>query len=347
MKKVVIGMSGGVDSSVAAHLLKKQGYEVIGVSFKFIDDFDDTDAKKVADTLGIEIHTIDYRKEFKELVIEKFHNDYQNGITPNPCSICNKVAKMNFLYDQMINFNADYIATGHYAKNNGGKLFRSADLFKDQTYFLSSVPAKILSKTLFPLEGLSKQDVRNIAENIGLEVYSKKDSTDVCFISKTLKDYMKDKIELNKGDIINLDTKKKIGEHDGLPLYTIGQRRGLNIGGFENRLFVVGKNIDNNTLYVAEKEDNDYLISDECIIDNINIISVHHPTFCTAKFRYHSKEILVILEYLNENEIKVTYKGTARSVTPGQTCALYLGDECIGSGIIRKIYKNNEELWYL
>ncbi len=347
MEKVVIGMSGGVDSSVAAYLLKKQGYEVIGVSFKFIDDFDDTDAKDVANVLGIEIHTIDYRKEFKELVIDKFLSDYQKGITPNPCSICNKVAKMNFLYDQMVKFNADYIATGHYAKNVGGKLFRSADLFKDQTYFLSSVPAKILSKTLFPLEGLNKQDVRNIAADIGLEVYNKKDSTDVCFISKTLKDYMKDKVKLIKGDIINLDTKEKMGEHDGLPLYTIGQRKGLNIGGSENRLFVVGKNVNDNILYVAEREDNEYLISDECIIDNINIISIHHPTFCTAKFRYRSKEVPVILEYLNEFEIRIKYNGKARSVTPGQTCALYLGDECIGSGIIRKIYKNNEELWYL
>ena len=347
MKKVVIGMSGGVDSSVAAHLLKKQGYEVIGISFRFIDEFDDHDAKRVAEKLGIEFHTIDYRDNFKDLVIDRFITDYENGITPNPCSICNKVAKMNFLYEQMMNFNADFIATGHYAKNEGGKLYRSADLFKDQTYFLSSVPSKILRVTLFPLEGLEKEDVRNIAESIGLEVYNKKDSTDVCFISSSFKEYMSNHAKLIKGDVINLNTNKKIGEHDGLPLYTIGQRKGLNIGGSENRLFVVGKNIKENILYVAEKDDNDYLASDECIIDNVNLISIHHPSFCTAKFRYHSKEIPVSLEYLENDRIRVSYSGGASSVTPGQTCALYLGNECIGSGIIRSIYKNGKELWYL
>lgn len=347
MKKVVIGMSGGVDSSVAAYLLKRQGYEVIGISFKFIDEFDDSDAKKVADKLGIEFHTIDYRDKFKELVIDRFISDYESGLTPNPCSICNKVAKMQFLYDQMLELNADFIATGHYAKNDGGKLYRSADLFKDQTYFLSSVPSKIINVTLFPLEGLEKEDVRHIAGEIGLEVYNKKDSTDVCFISNTFKDYMRDSAKLVKGNIIDLETNKVIGEHVGLPLYTIGQRKGLNIGGTENRLFVVGKNIKENILYVAESDNNDYLMSDECIIDNVNLISIHHPTFCTAKFRYHSKDVPVSLEYLENNEIRVKYSGEASSVTPGQTCALYLGNECIGSGIIRKVLKNNEELWYL
>lgn len=347
MLKVVIGMSGGVDSSVAAYLLKKQGYEVIGVSFKFTSNFDDADARKVAEKLGIEYYSVDYRDSFKKIVIDRFLNDYQNGLTPNPCSICNRFAKMNFLYEEMQKLNADYIATGHYAKNEGGKLYRSADLFKDQTYFLSSVPAKILSVTLFPLEGLEKSDVRNIAESIGLDVYNKKDSTDVCFINTTFKEYMINHANLVKGDVIDIETMEKIGEHEGLVLYTIGQRKGLNIGGFEDRLFVVGKNIKDNILYVAKSKNNEYLLSDECIINNINLISIHHPTFCTAKFRYRSKEIPVSLEYLENDKIRVRYSGVSSSITPGQTCALYLGNECIGSGIIEKIYKNNEELWYL
>lgn len=347
MKKVVIGLSGGVDSSVAAYLLKKQGYEVIGISFKFISEFDDSDARRVADKLGIEFHTVDYREDFKSIVIDNFIKDYEEGLTPNPCSICNKNAKMKFLYDEMIKYNADFIATGHYAKNDGGKLYRSADLFKDQTYFLASVPSKILSVTLFPLEGLEKEDVRNIACEIGLDVYNKKDSTDVCFISTSFKEYMMKHAKMIKGDIIDIDTKKILGQHNGLSLYTIGQRKGLNIGGMDNRMFVVGKNTKENVLYVAKKDTNDYLISDECIIDSVNLISIHHPTFCTAKFRYHSKEIPVILEYLSNNQIRLKYNSKASSVTPGQTCVLYLGNECIGSGIIRKIYKNNEELWYL
>lgn len=346
-KKVVIGMSGGVDSSVAAYLLKKQGYEVIGVSFKFIDSFDDSDAKEVAEKLDIELHSLDYREQFKTLVIDRFMNEYESGLTPNPCSICNRVAKMNFLYDAMIKLGADFIATGHYAKNVGGKLYRSVDINKDQTYFLSTVPSKILNVTLFPLEGLEKNDVREIAESIGLKVYNKKDSTDVCFINSTFKDYMLDNAKLTKGDIVNLDTNKKIGTHNGLSLYTIGQRKGLNIGGTENRLFVVGKNIKDNILYVAESGSNDYLMSDECIIDNVNLISIHHPAFCTVKFRYRSKEIPANLEYLEDNKIRVSYSGGASGVTPGQICAIYLGNECIGSGIIKIVKKNDEELWYL
>lgn len=346
MKKVVIGMSGGVDSSVAAYLLKKDGYEVIGISFRFIDDFNDTDAKNVCEKLGIEHHTIDYRESFKKEVIDTFVNDYKKGITPNPCVMCNRYVKLNYLYEQMKNFNADFIATGHYAKIKGDKLYRSADLNKDQTYFLSLVPLKIISRLIFPLEGIEKTKVREIAEEIGLDVAHKKDSFDVCFITDKFKDFMKENIKSKPGKIIDVETKEIIGEHKGLAFYTIGQRRGLDIGGTEGRLFVVGKDIDENILYVGMGE-TDYLISDECVLKNINLISYHHPSFATAKFRYRSKELPVIIEYLENEEIKLTYSSGAKGVTPGQTCAIYMGEECIGGGIIKTVRKDNQDLWYL
>lgn len=346
-KRVVIGMSGGVDSSVAAILLQKQGYEVIGITFRFIDDFDDKDAKEVCEKLGIEHHTVDYRKEFKELIIDKFINDYKKGITPNPCVECNKHVKIKFLYEQMEKYNCDYMATGHYAKILDNKLYRSADLNKDQTYFLSEVPLKMISKLIFPLEGLSKDEVRSIAQDNNLRVANKKDSTDVCFISSKFREFMEENIKTVPGDIINIETKEVIGKHKGLSFYTIGQRRGLDIGGTSGRTYVVGKDTIKNILYIAIGDTNEYLMSDECIVENLNLISYHHPTFLTAKLRYRSKEIPVEIEYLENNEARIKYHEGGAGVTPGQTCALYLGEECIGGGTIKEIRKNNERLWYL
>lgn len=344
-KRVIIGMSGGVDSSVAAALLQRSGYEVIGVTFQFINDFDPTDAKNVCDKLGIEHHVIDYRNEFKDLVIDRFINDYKSGITPNPCVFCNKNVKIKFLYEQMQKLNCDYMATGHYARMERSKLYRSVDLNKDQTYFLSEVPRDMLMHILFPLEGIDKEEVRKIAEEVELEVANKKDSTDVCFIKGKFSDYVASNIDNNPGDVIEIDTKKVIGKHKGLAYYTIGQRKGLDIGGMESRLFVVGKNVEKNILYVSKDEE--YLNSDECIIKNANIISYHHPAFCTAKFRYRSNESSVAIEYLENDKIRVMYPEKVKSVTPGQTCALYLGSECLGSGIIEEVRKNGEKLWYL
>ncbi len=346
-KRVILGMSGGVDSSVAAYLLQKEGYEVVGVSFRFIDEFDDTDAKKVAEKLGIEHFTADYREDFKKLVIDKFIDAYKMGITPNPCVECNRHVKIKFLYDEMIKHNCDYMTTGHYAKIKNDKLYRSADLNKDQTYFLCEVPYKMISKLLFPLEGINKDEVRKIADEIGLEVAHKKDSFDVCFINSNFREYMNNEIKINKGDIINVETKEKMGEHDGISHYTIGQRRGLDIGGTSGRTYVVGKDIDKNILYIAIGDDNEYLMSDECLLENVNLISYHHPTFATAKLRYRSKEIPVELTYLEDDKMLVKYGSGAIGVTPGQTCALYLGEECIGGGTIKEVRKNGEKLWYL
>ena len=346
MKKVVIGMSGGVDSSVAAIKLKEQGYEVIGVSFRFTEEFDDTDAKKVANLLGIEHHTLDYRKEFKEKVIDKFLDDYKNGLTPNPCVNCNKVCKFKFLFDCLDKFDCDYIATGHYAKIEDSRLFVSVDENKDQSYFLYSLPKDRLNKIIFPLEGKTKDEIRDIARIHNLENSDKKDSFDVCFITDSFRDYMKS-FGSTPGDVVNIDTNEVIGKHIGLMYYTIGQRRGLDIGGTEDRMFVVGKDLKKNILYICIGSESDYLISDSCIIDEVNYLGDEKVTKCTAKFRYRQKDNDVELEYLDNGEILVKYPQGVKSVTPGQACVLYNGEECLGGGIIKEVRKDGKKLWYL
>lgn len=346
MKKVIVGMSGGVDSSVAALLLKEQDYEVVGITFVFTDEFDSTDAVKVCEKLNIEHHIIDYRDEFKEKIINTFINDYNRGITPNPCVLCNKEVKFNFLYQKMFEYNCDYIATGHYAKIIDGKLYRSEDLNKDQTYFLAQLTSEQLSKLLLPLEGVTKDKVRQIALENDLVNANKKDSTDVCFITSNFKDYMSDKLTNKEGDVVNLDTNTVIGKHSGLTKYTIGQRKGLNIGGSTDRLFVAGKNLDKNILYVAMRDDNEYLYSDSCVVDKVNFNSEIKPTKCTAKFRYRANDYPVEIEYINDTEMLVKYD-KVKAVTPGQACVLYLDEQCIGGGVIKEVRKNNKKIWYL
>lgn len=347
MKKVIIGISGGVDSSVSAYLLKNAGYEVIGITFLFTEDADPKDAIEVCKILNIEHHIIDYKKEFKEQIINQFINDYKTGITPNPCILCNKTVKIKLLYEYMQKYNADYIATGHYAKITSAGLFKSNDMNKDQTYFLSEVPFNILSKLLLPLENIKKDKVREIAREIGLNTADKKDSTDVCFITSKFKDYIIDKIASTPGDIIDLSTMDKMGTHKGLSFYTIGQRRGLNIGGTKNRMYVAGKDLDKNILYVAPASNNDYLTSDKTKVEQMNFISSKRPHKATAKFRYRSEETNVEIEYTDDpNIIYVHYKDIT-SVTPGQACVLYDNDECLGGGLIKEAYKNDERIWYL
>lgn len=347
MSKVVIGISGGVDSSVAAYLLQQQGYEVIGVTFRFIEEFNPNDAIETCKKLNIEHHILDYRNIFKELVIDKFTADYKNGKTPNPCILCNRLIKLNFLYEAMLKYKADYFATGHYAKSENGRLYKSVDLNKDQTYFLCSITKEQLNKVLFPLDGIDKNKVREIAKEQGLINANKKDSTDVCFINSKFKDYIQNKLQNNKGPIINITNNKVIGEHNGLFSYTIGQRRGINIGGTADRMYVVGKDIEKNILYIATGDDNTYLISTSCILENVNIFNNEKLTECKAKFRYRQEETNVKLNWITDTSVEVIYNQGIKSVTPGQACAFYKDDECLGGGIIKTIKKNDEEIWYI
>ena len=366
MKKVVIGMSGGVDSSVAAILLKKEGYEVIGLFMRNWDasinndikgnptleesicpqEQDYNDALKVCDKLNIPLHRVDFVKEYWDYVFTYFLEELKQGRTPNPDIMCNKYIKFDMFIKEASKLGADYIATGHYARMENGKLLRGIDDNKDQTYFLSQLSSKQLQNVLFPVGNLEKPEVRKIAFEYGLITADKKDSTGICFIGeRNFTKFLENYLPNIPGDVIDIETKEKVGQHIGLMYYTIGQRRGLNIGGTENRMFVVGKDLNKNILYITTNN-TDYLISDSCVIDTINFNCEERPKECTAKFRYRQPDIEVTLEYL-EDTILVNYPSGVKSVTPGQACVFYKEEQCLGGGIIKEVRKSGEKLWYL
>lgn len=366
-KKVVVGLSGGVDSSVAAYLLKKEGYEVIGLFMRNWDSLinndiegnpnqgpicpqeeDYNDALKVAKQLDIKLHRIDFIKEYWDNVFTYFLEELKKGRTPNPDLMCNKYIKFDLFKKESKRLGADYIATGHYARMEKGKLLRGIDDNKDQTYFLAQVSRENLADVLFPIGALTKPEVREIAAKLNLYTASKKDSTGICFIGeRNYQKFIHNYLKPNPGDIIDVSTKEIVGRHNGLMNYTIGQRRNVGISGNKEKHYVVGKNVEKNILYVAFGDTNEYLYSDTCTITDINFISKKRPTKCTAKFRYRSKDIPIEIEYTSGTELKIIYKGKTTGVTPGQACVLYDGEECLGSGIIDKVYKNGERLWYL
>lgn len=368
MKKVVIGMSGGVDSSVAAFILKEQGYEVIGLFMRNWDSYADgeiedapttkegicpqevdfNDAKKVCDKLGIPLYRKDFVKEYWDYVFTYFLDELKQGRTPNPDIMCNKFIKFDMFAREAKKLGADYIATGHYARMKDGELLKALDENKDQTYFLSQVSKEQLENVLFPIGDMIKSDVREMALELGLDTAKKKDSTGICFIGeRNFKTFLKNYLPNTPGKIVNIKTNEVVGEHIGLMYYTIGQRRGLSIGGTESRMFVVGKDLEKNILYIAIGEESEYLVSDSCIIDNVNYLSDKRVSHCNAKFRYRMKDVPVELEWLNEEEILVMYPQGVKRVTPGQACVLYDGEKCLGGGIIKSVRKNNEKIWYL
>lgn len=333
--KVVIGLSGGVDSAVSAYLLKKQGYEVIAITYKMLDDFDTKDAQDVCKKLGIEHHIVDIRDDFKNTIITPFINEYTNGLTPNPCVLCNRKIKFKYLYDALVKYNADYISTGHYVKVKSNQLYKGDDLLKDQSYFLYGIDKNIISKLIFPLQNITKEEVRKIATEINLPVAQKKDSYDVCFIKDNFKKFIKDNTNQKKGKVIEINTNKILGEHIGLANYTIGQRKGLNIGGNSDKLYVVKKDIKNNILYVALNSENDFLYSNKAIIEDVHFNTDERPEKCKAKFRYRQNDNEVNIKYLENGNLELTYNHI-KSVTPGQSCVLYVNDKCIGGGIIKE-----------
>ena len=261
--------------------------------------------------------------------------------------MCNKYIKFDMFKKEAEKLGADYIATGHYARIDNGRLLRAVDNNKDQTYFLSQVSKDAFKNVLFPIGDYIKNDIRKIAHEQDLIVADKKDSTGICFIGeRNFKNFLTNYLPNLPGDIVDIDTNKKIGEHIGLMYYTIGQRRGLNIGGNNDRLYVVGKDLNKNILYVSLGDDTKYLLSDEALITDLNFISDKRPTKCTAKFRYRQEDIDVNIEYIDENSLIVKYNNV-KAVTPGQACVLYLDEECLGGGIISEVRKNNKKLWYL
>ena len=361
MTKVVIGISGGVDSSVAALLLKKQGYEVIGLFMRNWDstinndylgnpnldnvicpqEQDYNDALKVCQKLDIPLHRVDFVKEYWDFVFTYFLDELKKGRTPNPDIMCNKYIKFDLFIEKAKELGADYVATGHYARTENGNLLRAKDLNKDQSYFLAYVGKDKFKNVLFPIGDLEKPDVRKIAIEAGLATATKKDSTGICFIGeRNFTKFLENYLPNQNGKIVNIETNEVVGEHIGLMYYTLGQRRGLNLGGNEDKSYVVKKDLENNILYVASGDENKYLYSNTAIIEDFNFLTDLKPEKCTTKFRYRQKDIPVNVEYLNNNMIKLTYEG-AKAVTPGQFCVLYLGDICLGGGIIKEVSKTN------
>lgn len=370
MKKVMIGLSGGVDSAVAAYLLKKQGYDVIACFMRNWDavvnnDFlgnptfydeqcpqekDYQDAVKVAQILDIPLLRVDFVKEYWDYVFSYLIDEYQKGRTPNPDIFCNKYIKFNYFIKFAQAHECNIIAMGHYAKrmdkNNQSYLLKAFDQNKDQTYFLSQINQYQLSHTLFPLGDINKEEVRRIAHELHLtSVEDKKDSTGICFIGeRKFKEFLKNYIPAQKGDIIDISSNCVIGKHDGVMYYTIGQRKGLGIGGIHGEKacgwFVVKKDVKANILYVASGEENEYLNSDSCIINNLNFISDKPKDYShlSCKFRYRQKDQGVTIHYIDENNLELIFDEPYKAVTPGQAAVLYDNDICLGGGIIDSTY---------
>ncbi len=368
MAKIVVGLSGGVDSAVTAYLLKKQGHEVIGVFMRNWDSFanndtlgnkdinnpvcpqelDYQDAMEAARIIDIPIYRVDFVKEYWSSVFENFISEYEKGRTPNPDILCNKYIK----FDKLLNYalkdlGADFLATGHYAMTKNGKLYRGIDETKDQSYFLAQLSNDQLSKVIFPISELTKKEVREIAIKSKLNVALKKDSTGICFIGeRDFSEFLENYIPAMHGDIVDIDTKKIIGKHKGVMYYTIGQRKGLHLGGMEEPYFVVSKDIKNKIIYVAPLSKEEYLFSDKLIATDLNIISDEFNSGnITAKFRYRQNDSDVFVE-IDEisNSIIVNYPNKQLSITPGQQIVFYLGRKCLGGAIIDKVFLGDKEL---
>ncbi|MCM0624490.1 tRNA 2-thiouridine(34) synthase MnmA [Lysinibacillus sp. OL1_EC] len=362
--RVVVGMSGGVDSSVAAMLLKEQGYDVLGIFMKNWDDTDEfgvctatedyNDVIRVCNQLDIPYYSVNFEKQYWDKVFTHFLEEYKMGRTPNPDVICNKEIKFKAFLDYAMDLGADYVATGHYARvlREDGEihLLRGKDGNKDQSYFLNQLTEEQLSKVLFPLGDIEKPKVRALAANANLATASKKDSTGICFIGeRNFKNFLSNYLPAQQGNMETLNG-KVIGHHDGIMYYTIGQRHGLGIGGDGDPWFVVGKDIDRNVLYVEQGFHNEKLYSDVAIANNISWISkeTSQETFeCTAKFRYRQSDNKVTVEHIDDFKVKVIFHEPIRAVTPGQAVVFYRGEECLGGGTISEVFSNGKQLTYV
>jgi len=373
-KKVIVGLSGGVDSSVAAYLLQQQGYEVEGL---FMRNWDSTangdvlgnndnledicpqeqdylDALAVADKLGIKLHRIDFVKEYYEYVFQYFLDEYEKGRTPNPDILCNKYIKFdkfaNYAFDQL---HADYIAMGHYAgtrlnsQTGQIELIRAVDQNKDQTYFLAQLSQQQIAKVLFPLQGYEKPVIRQIAADQGLITANKKDSTGICFIGeREFTKFLQNYIPNQPGKIIDITNGNVLGDHIGVMYYTIGQRKGLNLGGQKEPYYVAKKDLMQKIIYVAPAHDESYLLASAALVTGINWnVDLHHyfdnvDNFkLTAKFRYRQQDEAVNMTRKADGTYLVDFAQPVKAVTEGQEAVFYLNDQCLGGGIIDVVYQ--------
>ena len=373
--KVMVGLSGGVDSAVAAYLLKKQGYDVVAGFMRNWDamangdylgnptvnddqcpqekDYDD--AKKVAEKLGIPLIRVDFIKEYWDHVFSFFISEYESGRTPNPDILCNKYIKFDAFLEFAKKNNCDMIAMGHYAKrvekNGRFYLMKCKDTNKDQTYFLSQINEEQIKSCLFPLGDIDKSEVRKIAHELDLEsVMDKKDSTGVCFIGeRNFREFLKNYIPAQKGNIIDIDTGKKVGEHRGVYYYTIGQHKGLGIGGISGETatgwFIVKKDAKKNILYVTRGDTQKYLMSNKCIVRKLNFIDKNEkfPQKVGVKFRYRQPDHPATINKVND-EIICEYE-YYKAVTPGQEAVFYNEEGLmIGSGTIDEVYRDDKRI---
>ncbi|WP_059102742.1 tRNA 2-thiouridine(34) synthase MnmA [Shouchella shacheensis] len=357
--RIVVGMSGGVDSSVTALLLKEQGYDVIGIFMKNWDDSNDSgfcsatedyeDVVRVCNQLEIPYYAVNFEKQYWEKVFTYFLEEYQAGRTPNPDVMCNKEIKFKAFLNHAISLGADYVATGHYAKlreeEGEYQLLRGADDNKDQTYFLNALSQKQLSKVMFPLGHLPKSEVRKKAAEANLATATKKDSTGICFIGeRDFKEFLQNFFPAQPGNMETVSGEVK-GTHDGLMYYTLGQRQGLGIGGAGEPWFVVDKDLERNVLIVGQGFDHEGLYSEGLKATNVNWLSRKErtaPFACTAKFRYRQPDQAVTVHPAEDGQALVTFREPQRAITPGQAVVFYEGERCIGGGTIDEVVKSWE-----
>ena len=349
-KRIVIAMSGGIDSSVAAALLKESDdFEVIGIFMKFwAEDESERNnrccsfnaerrARRVADFLQIPFYVFDFKKEFKKRIVDCFLKKNKEGMTPNPCIVCNKKIKFGLLPEEAHKLGADLIATGHYARTreskDGVSLIKGRDKNKDQSYFLWNLSQKQLKHILFPVGGYTKNEVRKLAKDFKLPIVNFPESQEICFIPKTITEFLKKHLKTKPGKIIDRQTKKVIGKHEGLWFYTIGQRKRIKLPA--GPFYVLNKDLKSNTLFVAKKEKD--LYQKQVILKNVNWIFGKTPKLplrIQAKIRYRHKAADVIISKAKDNKYKLQFKTSQRAITPGQSTVFYRRDEVLGGGII-------------
>ena len=365
-KTVIVGMSGGVDSSVSALLLKQQGYQVEGLFMKNWDEDDGSeyctakddlaDAQAVADKLGMVLHTANFAAEYWDNVFEHFLEEYKAGRTPNPDILCNKEIKFKAFLEYAVHLGADYIATGHYVRKRDiegqpSQLLKGLDANKDQSYFLHAVSGSQIAKTLFPVGELEKPKVREIAVKYDLITANKKDSTGICFIGeRRFKDFLEQYIPAQPGDIVT-DKGEVIGQHSGLMFHTLGQRQGLGIGGLKNHSedawYVVDKKLETNQLIVGQGNQHSLLFTDSLQLSEIDWVAESQPALplnCMAKTRYRQADQACTL-FFNEADgcFQVDFDEPQRAVTPGQSVVFYSDDICLGGGVIEKRFNSHHK----
>jgi len=353
--KIMVAMSGGVDSSVSALLLQQQGFDIAGMFMKNWEEDDRfgdcsaaedvADAGAVATSMGMVLHTRNFASEYWENVFEEFLSEYRAGRTPNPDILCNREIKFKTFLEHAQELGADMIATGHYVrsdcKDGKHRLLRGLDHNKDQSYFLYAVGHQQLAKTLFPVGELEKSEVRELAENAGFDVFDKKDSTGICFIGeRNFTAFLGEYLSADPGEIQTTQG-QVIGQHQGLMFHTLGQRQGLGIGGVkgfpEAPWYVLHKDLDNNILYAGQGHEHPWMLSNRLEARQLTWVSGQAPeagSKLTAKVRYRQQDQAVAIEQINENAMQLHFYQDQRAVTPGQSVVLYDGDVCLGGGII-------------